>query len=111
MIKQFFAISILLLTSFHAPELILGPNQTYDEYIEIWNENTTLAKSFMKESMKSLDNGDALDSCFNQRKASEYGYVATLARIEAAKLNEEEVLIPNLMNGLEKWKAFGDSCS
>ena len=83
----------------------------YDQYMHTWDENIVLAKEYLREAEKSLNNGDALDSCVNQRKASEYGLIATEARISAAEIKAENDIIPNLQDGLKKWKAFGDFCS
>ena len=86
-----------------------SPN-TYDQHISSWNENIQLAQKYLNNAELAIKNGDYLDSCFNQRKASEFGLIATKARIEAAEIKGENDLILNLQNGLKKWKAFGDFC-
>ena len=83
----------------------------YDQYMNIWNENITLARQYLMEAETALNNGDTLEACANQGKASEYGLIATNARMSAAEIKDEKNIIPTLQDGLKRWKAFGDFCS
>ena len=105
------AFYFFFLSSFEYLVFSVDLPKKYDEYLGSWNENIALAKDYLREAERSLKNGDALDACFNQKKASNYGLIATKARIKAAQLQGELSLIPNLESGLKRWKAFGDFCS
>ena len=97
---------------------LLFPNPTfasseirYQEYMAIWDENISLAKRYLQETEIALNQGDTLVACSSQRKASQYGILATKSRIKADKLKGFSDGIENLEIGLKKWEELGNSCS
>ena len=110
MITHIFAALIYCSLAFQPIWSVLGLEQEYDNYMNTWTENIILARNFLDKAQESLNNGDPLESCFNQRKASEYGLIATQSRIKAEEIQGDLSLIPNLEEGLKKWKAFADFC-
>ena len=109
MLNNLFSFVFLILITFQGSEVASVVD--YEQYIHVWEDNIMQAKEYLREAENSLNNGDALDSCVNQRKASEYGLIATKARISAAEIRNEKDIIPNLEDGLKRWKAFADFCS
>ena len=93
-----------------ASDLDLDLNLDYQDLLNSWEQNIVMARQYLDKAEESLRDGDTLQACVDQRKASKYGLVATKSKIEAEKLigNTEQVKLLN--KGLIKWKAFSEFC-
>ena len=111
MINTFIAITLFVLLCISPVNAELTLEDSYESYLSDWDSYIALAKKYLYESEKSLKIDDPLGSCSNQLKASHYGIKATKSRIEAYKLSGQMDLVPELEEGLDKWKQLGKFCS
>ena len=102
--------SFIIFILFIAKPSFADSNISYEEYMDDWNKNISLAKKYLNDTQIALDQEDTLVACSSQRKASEYGIKATKSRIKADKLKGFLEEIPNLEDGLARWEAFGNFC-
>ena len=111
MINTFLAITIFVFLSISPVNAESTLEDSYQSYLSDWDSNIALAKKYLYEAEKSLKIDDPLGSCSNQLKASNYGIKATKSRIEAYKISGQMGLVPELEEGLDKWKKLGQFCS
>ena len=76
-----------------------------------WDEKINLASQFLDKAEQSLKNGDALQACSDQSKASEYGIAGTRSLIKAFEISGTTDDLSNLESGINKWKEIGEYCS
>lgn len=89
------------------PENIEG----YSDLMKNWDDNIKLASEYLTKAELSLKNGDALQACSDQIKASKYGIEGTESLIKAFKISGTTDDLSNLESGLQKWKEIGRACS
>ena len=82
----------------------------FDLYMNEFYDKKEMASKLLVEAEKALKEGDELNGCVKQRKASEYGIKATKALIKAMEVNNSTEGIENLEFGLRKWIELRDNC-
>ena len=82
----------------------------FDTLMNDWDEKINLASKYLDNAEKSLKNGDALQACSDQSKASQYGIEGTQSLIKAFKISGTTKDLSDLESGLEKWSELGDFC-
>ncbi len=83
---------------------------TFGDYMKVWNENIDLAREYLKNAENEFLNGDALQGCVEQRKAAGYGIKATQSLIKAFEVNGSTDDLSGVKAGLAKWEELRDFC-
>ncbi len=111
-IRKTIVLLIILITFFlsNAEPSIANEQGNYENYMNNWNEKIKLASEYLKIAETELKNGDAIQSCVNQKKAAKYGIEASKSLIKAFKENGSKEDIENIEIGLKKWKELRDFC-
>ena len=87
-----------------------SPAEEFKIYMQTWDDNIALASKYLKEAEKDFKQGDELQGCVNQRKASIYGIAGTESLIKAFKISGSTDDLSNIYAGLKKWKELRDFC-
>ena len=112
MIKKLTCLIIILIITlyFNVNVTTAETNADYQSYINEFNEKRIIASELLHNAEEYLKDGDELNACATQQKASTYGIEATEALIKAMQINEATDGIENLYMGLNKWKELRDYC-
>ena len=84
--------------------------ESFTYYMDDWNINIELASDTLKEAEEAFKEGDELQGRFNQRKAAEYGIVATKSLIKAFEVQGTQEDLSDIEAGLNKWKELLEFC-
>ena len=76
----------------------------------IWEDNISEARNYLRKAEKLFKDGNYNQACKSQKKASNYGVIATNSLIKAFVLNDDSEDIKYLEIALEKWKNIGSLC-
>ena len=104
------AVIFAFLIVFLARPIFADSQLRFQDYMDIWTENSSLASQYLQEAEKALKGGDELQGCAMQSKAGDYGIQATEALIEAFKISDQTDGLSNLEAGLNKWMELRDFC-
>ena len=106
---KYLILALLLLTC-----LTINPvakaSGDFNAEMKVWNENIELASKYLKIAEKEFLNGDELQGCVEQRKAAEYGILATNSLIKAFEISGSTDDLSGILSGLSKWKELRDFC-
>ena len=85
--------------------------ENYDSYMSKWDKNIALASEYLRKAEVSMKEGNPVEGCKNQKKASSYGIKATESLIKAFRISGTTDDLSVFESGLNKWKELGDFCN
>ncbi len=111
-IKNFFIcvfIGLFVLVVSGSP-LVAEELELFNELMKTWDKERVLALEFLDEAEKYYKDGDELNACSYQEKASIAGIKATESLLKAMELRNSTDNQDNIKAGLDKWKQLGNLC-
>ncbi len=90
--------------------LLAEEGSVFQRNMDIWNEKRELASQYLLKAEVYFKEGNELEGCASQQRASSYGIEATEALIKAMELNGAQEGTDDLEAGLNKWRELGDFC-